>query len=95
MYNQGDYPYSGLGGLFDSIGKIAGKVGNVASNVEQITGQISQVESGQKKVALIPTSGSYATLPVPGQPYGVTFPLMPVLLGGGALLAYLLLTRRR
>ncbi len=91
----GAYPYAGLGDIFSDISRIAGKVGIASGKVSAVASQASDVARGKKKVALIPPSGSYATVPVPGQPFGVTFPMMPVLLGGAALVAYLLLSRRR
>ena len=83
-----------LGDIFDDINKIAGKVGGITDQVREITGQASDVAAGRKKVAVIPTSGGFATIPVPGQPYGVTIPLMPILLGGGALVLYLMMRKR-
>jgi hypothetical protein len=95
MYNEGRYPYAGLGDIFDDISRIAGKAQEYSGQAREVVGQAREVVEGRKKVALIPTSGSYGTVAIPGQPYGVTFPLTPVLLGGAVLVAVLLLTRRR
>jgi hypothetical protein len=95
MYNEGRYPYAGLGDIFGDINRIAGRVQEYSGQAQEVVGQAREVIGGRKKVALIPTTGSYGTIPVPGQPYGITFPLTPVLLGGAALVAALLLTRRR
>lgn len=84
-----------LGDIFDDINKIAGKVGGITDQIKQIASEAGSVASGKKKVATIPTDGSYVTIPVPGQPYGMSLPLMPILFGGGALLAVYLLSRRR
>lgn len=86
------YPYA-LGDIFSDISDFAGKVGNVASTVQQAGREVSSVATGQRKVAVVPTSGSYATIPIPGQPYGVTVSL-PLLVGGAALAVWLLARRR-
>lgn len=90
MYPSAD---PGLSGFFDTIGKIAGKVGRVAGTVSQVATQGADVEAGRSQVAVIPTGGSYATFGMPGQPYGASVPLLPVLLGVGVL-AFLLSRRR-
>ncbi len=95
MYNDGHYPYSGLGNIFDAITKAAKKVSGVAQQVEQVAGQASGVAAGRQKVAVVPTDGIYATIPVPGQPYGVTVSGTTMLLGAGAVLAAVLLLSRR
>jgi hypothetical protein len=91
----GMYGQPQLGDIFADIKKIAGKVGAGAGQVEEIASQVSDVAAGKKKVALIPPTGGFATIPIPGQPYGITVPIMPILLGAGALLALYMISRRR
>lgn len=89
---SGRLPY-GLGGIFDDIAKFADKVGGIADTVSQAGDELSQVQSGKKKVALIPTTGLSVTVPYPGKPYGINLPVVPLLAGVG-LLAYLALRKR-
>lgn len=95
MYNSGHYPYSGLGNLWDDISKAASTVGRVAGQVREVSQQAGGVAAGRSKVAIVPTSGVYTTIPVPGQPYGVTVSGTTLLLGLGAVAAVFLLARRR
>lgn len=86
------YPY-GLAGVFDTIERVAGKVGQAAGKVERVSAQLTDVESGKKKVALVPSEGATFSIPVPGQSYAATIPMWP-LLAGGAVLLFLALRRR-
>lgn len=78
-------PY--LGNIFDDISNIAAKVGVVSS-------QLAKVKAGKAKVAVVPTDRASLTIPIPGQPVGVSIPVLPLALGVGAL-AYLAFRRKR
>lgn len=83
IYNLAEVPSSGygpyLGNFFDDLAKIAGKVGTVS-------GKIAEVTSGESKVAVIPSGYSTITVPIPGQPVGVSIPILPLAIGAGLLL---------
>lgn len=96
MYKQdGMYSQPQLGDFFDDLTKFAGKVGDVAGKVKRIGGEVGDVASGKKQVYTAPAGSGSVFVPVPGKPYGVALPLLPILLGGGALLAVYLLSRGR
>lgn len=90
----GNRPY-GLGDIFDTIASIAEKVATGAAKVDVVAQQAGQVAQGKKKVALIPTQGASFTLPVSGQMFGVTVPVMPLLIGAGVLAFFALRRKRR
>lgn len=82
-----------LSGIFDWIGKAATKVAGVADSVSTVADTVNQIKSGDKRVAVV-DKGISIVGGVPGKPYAVGLPLMPLLLGGGVLLAILAMRRR-
>jgi len=82
-----------LSGIFDDIERAAQNVGKFAAKVGVVAGQADNIAEGRRKVAVIPTEGAYATVPVPGQMFGVSIPLVPMLLVG-AVAVYLLARRK-
>lgn len=84
MYlNQSQSPLAlgdtGLGNFFDDLQAFAAKIA-------VISGQASRIKEGDAKLAVVPTSGASVTFPVPGQPFGVTVPILPLAIGAGLLL---------
>lgn len=83
VYNLAEVPASGygpyLGNFWDDLAKAAEKVSTVS-------GEVSKVVSGQSKVATVPTGYASVTIPVPGQPVGVSVPVVPLMIGAGLLL---------
>lgn len=85
----------GLGDLWDTIGKIAGKVSQVADTVASATPYARDVATGKASVAVVPrnststvvSGGSPVAIPIAGMPSWV----LPVGLG---VVGILLLKRR-
>jgi hypothetical protein len=91
---SGRLPYAGLGDWLSDLDKAAEKLHSAVQQAQAVAEKTHEVQSGQSSVAVIPKGQSTFTIPVPGQSYSATVPILPVALGIGGLLLLLALRRR-
>lgn len=83
-----------VGDFIDDISNFGQKLESLATKAKLVKGQVDQVVSGKKQVALVPSDGVYATVPISGQKFAVTIPPGALLAAGGIALWLLLRPRR-